>query len=157
LARYILQELTGWRGLLGGCLATLVSLVIPLAFLLLAKEKAYLVAWPIFGTSNQMLASLTLLVISVWLIRSGKSAIYAILPMIFMLVTTVAALVLQIKPFVLSFADIVAGAAVKPEVIISGVCGVVLLALGGLSVITAAKTLLVSPNAKPHTPAVPPT
>ena len=148
LARYILQELTGWKGFFGGCLATLVSLVIPLAFLLLTKEKAYLVAWWIFGTSNQMLASLTLLVISVWLIRSGKSAIYVILPMVFMLVTTVSALVLQTKPLVLSFRDIIAGAAVKPEVIISGICGLVLLALGGLSVLTASKTLLAKPDTK---------
>jgi carbon starvation protein len=157
LARYILQELTGWKGFLGSCLATLLSLAIPLVFLLLTKEKAYLVAWPIFGTSNQMLASLTLLVISVWLIRSGKSAIYTIIPMIFMLVTTAVALVLQIKPFVLSFADIITGAGVKPEVIISGICGVVLLALGGLSVLMAARLLLVRPNAKPCTQAIPPT
>ena len=142
LARYVLQELTGWQGFLGGCLATLASLAIPLAFLLLTKEKAYLVAWPIFGTSNQMLASLTLLVISVWLVRSGKSAIYTILPMIFMLVTTVTALVLQIKPFALSFPSILSGEGVKPEVMISGICGVVLLVLGGLSVLTAAKSLL---------------
>jgi carbon starvation protein len=155
LARYILQELTGWKGFLGSCLATLLSLAIPLAFLLMTKEKAYLVAWPIFGTSNQMLASLTLLVISVWLIRSGKSAVYTIVPMIFMLVTTVSALVLQIKPFVLSFADIVRGAAVKPEVVISGICGIVLLTLGGLSVLTAAKTMLVRPNTKRHTHDVP--
>ena len=157
LARYILQELTGWKGFLGSCLATLLSLAIPLVFLLLTKEKAYLVAWPIFGTSNQMLASLTLLVISVWLIRSGKSAVYTIVPMIFMLVTTAVALVLQIKPFVFSFADIVTGAGVKQEVIISGICGIVLLALGGLSVLMAARLLLVRPNAKPHTQAIPPT
>jgi carbon starvation protein len=142
LARYILQELIGWRGLLGDCLATLVSLVIPLSFLMLTKEKAYLLAWPIFGTSNQMLASLTLLVLSVWLIRRGKNAIYTILPMIFMLATTSTALVLQIKPLVLSFNDIIGGVSVKPEVIISGICGIVLLALGALSVFTAAKTLL---------------
>jgi carbon starvation protein len=155
LARYILQELTGWKGFLGSCLATLLSLAIPLVFLLLTKEKAYLVAWPIFGTSNQMLASLTLLVISIWLIRSGKSAVYTIVPMIFMLVTTVSALVLQIKPFVLSFADIITGAGVKPEVIIPGICGVVLLALGGLSVLMAARTMLVRPNTKCHTHDVP--
>jgi carbon starvation protein len=147
LARYVLQELTGWQGFIGGCLATLASLGIPLVFLLLTKEKAYLVAWPIFGTSNQMLASLTLLVISVWLVRSGKSAVYTIVPMIFMLVTTVSALILQIKPFVLSFADIMSGKGVKPEVMISGICGVVLLVLGGLSVLTAAKSLLVRPDA----------
>jgi len=142
LARYIFQELTGWSSFMGGCLATLLSLVIPLAFLLLTKEKAYLVAWPIFGTSNQMLASLTLLVISIWLIRSGRRAIYTIIPMIFMLVTTVCALVLQVVPFVGSFTDILAGAKVLPEVIISGICGIVLLTLGGLFLLTVARTLL---------------
>ncbi len=151
LARYIFQELTGLRGLLGGALATIVSLIIPLTFLMLTKEKAYLVAWPIFGTSNQMLASLTLLVISVWLVRSGKNAIYTILPMIFMLVITSWALVLQVWPFVSSFADIFAGAAVKPEEIISGTCGIVLLLLGGLLLLTTAKTLLLRPNNKQQT------
>jgi hypothetical protein len=66
--------------------------------------------------------------------------------MIFMLVTTVTALVLQIRPFALSFADILAGKAVKPEVIISGICGVVLLILGGLSVLIGAITLLAKPG-----------
>jgi len=156
LARYILQELTGWKGFLGVCAATVISLGVPLVFLLLTKEKAYLVAWPIFGTSNQMLASLTLLVISVWLIRSGKRPVYTVVPMIFMLVTTVCALVLQIKPFILSFRGILSGAAVKPEVIISGVCGVILLVLCGLSVLTAAKSLLVKPGAQRRVQDVPP-
>ena len=156
LARYILQELTGWKGFLGVCAATVISLGVPLVFLLLTKEKAYLVAWPIFGTSNQMLASLTLLVISAWLIRSGKRPVYTVVPMIFMLVTTVCALVLQIKPFILSFRGILSGAAVKPEVIISGVCGVILLVLCGLSVLTAAKSLLVKPGAQRRVQDVPP-
>ncbi len=156
LARYILQELTGWKGFLGVCAATVVSLGIPLVFLLLTKEKAYLVAWPIFGTSNQMLASLTLLVISVWLMRRGKKPVYTIVPMIFMLVTTVSALVLQIKPFVLSFGAIVSGEAVKSEVITSGVCGAILLILCILSVLTAAKALFVKPDTQRREQDVPP-
>jgi len=144
LARYILQELTGWRGLWGGCLATAISLTIPLVFLLAAKEKAYLVAWPIFGTSNQMLASLTLLALSAWLIGSGKRAFYTIIPMLFMLVTTMAALVLQILPFVTSLGDLSSGK-MKTEVIISGVCGLVLLALGSISALSAARALLAYP------------
>ena len=156
LARYILQELTGWKGFMGVCAATVISLGIPLVFLLTTREKAYLVAWPIFGTSNQMLASLTLLVISVWLMRCGKSPVYTIVPMVFMLVTTVSALVLQIKPFVLSFRGIVSGAAVKPEVITSGVCGIVLLTLCILSVLTAAKTLLLKPDTRRRVQDAPP-
>jgi carbon starvation protein len=142
LARYILQELTGWKGLWGCCLATAISLLAPLFFLLAAKEKAYLVAWPIFGTSNQMLASLTLLALAAWLIRSGKRAFYVIAPMLFMLVTTMAALVLQIKPFLFSLGDLFAGKTVGAEVIISGTCGVVLLVLGVLAVVSSVGVLL---------------
>ncbi len=144
LARYILQELTGWRGLWGGCLATAISLAIPLIFLLAAKEKAYLVAWPIFGTSNQMLASLTLLALSAWLIGSGKRAFYTIVPMLFMLVTTMAALILQVLPFIRSLGDLFGGK-MKTEVVISGVCGLVLLVLGSVSVISAARVFLAYP------------
>jgi len=145
LARYIFQELTGWRGWVGGCLATAVSLAAPLAFLLATDEKAYKVAWPIFGTSNQMLASLTLLAVSGWLIASGKRAYYAIAPMLFMLVTTMVALVLQVQPFVSALPDLWGGKDVKPEIIISGVCGAILLVLGGLSAIFAGKALLAYP------------
>ena len=145
LARYILQELTGWRGLWGSCLATMISLAAPLLFLLAAKEKAYLVAWPIFGTSNQMLASLTLLALSGWLIRSGKRAFYTVGPMLFMLVTTMVALVLQVLPFFGSLGDLLDRKPVKTEVIISGVCGLILLALGIISVVSAARALPVNP------------
>jgi carbon starvation protein len=144
LARYILQELTGWRGLWGGCLATAISLAIPLVFLLAAKEKAYLVAWPIFGTSNQMLASLTLLALSAWLIGSGKRAFYTIAPMLFMLVTTMTALVLQVLPFLKSLGELFGGQ-MKTEVMISGICGLVLLVLASAAVISAARALLVCP------------
>ncbi len=143
LARYIFQELTGWRGLSGGCIATAVSLAAPLVFLLATEEKAYKVAWPIFGTSNQMLASLTLLAIAGWLIRTGKRVFYVIVPMLFMLVTTMVALVLQIVPFV---AGVWRGEGVTREVMVSGLCGAVLLVLGGLSAFCAGRALLAYPG-----------
>ncbi len=146
LARYVLQELLGWKGFWGGCAAALISLLIPLAFLLLSKEKAYLVAWPIFGTSNQMLASLTLLALSTWLIHSGKKAYYVILPMVFMVVMTMAALILQVLPFVRVLGEMSHGAIIKPDVMISGICGIVLLALSCLLIYTASKTLLMPRN-----------
>src|SRR5690606_19237491 len=45
-----------------------------------------LVIWPLFGSTNQILAGLTLLVISVMLIKLGRPARYTLLPMIFVLV-----------------------------------------------------------------------
>ena len=52
---------SGRKGRAGVWLATAATLVLPLLFLLSTKEKSYLVAWPIFGSSNQLLAALTLL------------------------------------------------------------------------------------------------
>ena len=49
-----------------------------------------MVLWPLFGTTNQLLAGLTLLVLSVILVKSGRPARYTLIPMAF--VTTVALL-----------------------------------------------------------------
>ncbi len=129
LARYILQELFGWKSMAGAFAATFITLALPLAFLMLTKEKGYLVAWPIFGSSNQLLASLTLLAVSIWLMRTGKRAVYAVIPMVFMLVFASWSLVLQVKPFVAALPAIAHGTLPAPVVMISGVCGVILLVL----------------------------
>jgi carbon starvation protein len=125
LARYILQELLGWQSFKGSLAATVLTLLLPLLFLMLTREKGYLVAWPIFGTSNQLLASLTLLAVSVWLKQTGRNPIYTLLPMAFMLVMTLWALVTQILPFLRALG----GGGLKPDVAISGVMGSVLLVL----------------------------
>jgi carbon starvation protein len=52
--------------------------------------------WPVFGSANQLIAALALIVISSWLLSRRKVARYTIIPMAFMLVTTVAALILKI-------------------------------------------------------------
>ncbi|GMR22107.1 MAG: hypothetical protein BMS9Abin37_0435 [Acidobacteriota bacterium] len=44
--------------------------------------------WPLFGTTNQLLAGLTLLVISVMLVKLGRPSHYTLVPMVF--VTTMA-------------------------------------------------------------------
>ena len=134
LARYIFQELTGWKSRTGSVFAALISLVIPLIFLLYAGEKAYLVAWPIFGTANQLLASLILLAVSMWLLRSGRRPYYTIIPMLFMLVMTVWSLLNLIKPFIRSFPDVIRGSA-PADVLIAGVCGIVLLLLSAMLVL----------------------
>jgi len=97
LGRYILQELTGWSGRTGAVLATAVTVVVPLAFLLMAGEGAYRLFWVIFGTSNQLLAALSLLGVSVWLRRSGRRSAFTFLPMAFVMTITVWSLVLQVR------------------------------------------------------------
>ncbi len=48
--------------------------------------------WPLFGTSNQLLAGISLLLISIWLYRKGRPIIYTAIPMIFLLFMTLWAL-----------------------------------------------------------------
>ena len=99
LGRYILQELTGWQGSGGRIGATLATLALPLFFLMTTEEAAYLKFWSIFGASNQLLAALSLLGISVWLIKTGKNPFYALLPMCFILTMTLWALGLFVVPW----------------------------------------------------------
>lgn len=52
--------------------------------------------WPVFGASNQLVAALTFVVIISWLLCRGKSLRFVFLPALFMLLTTIAALLFQI-------------------------------------------------------------
>jgi len=94
LQRYIIQE---WGEiydipLLGnGILATLIAVG---CCLLLAfgaggaSGSGGLTIWPLFGSTNQILAGLTLLVISVMLIKLGRPARYTLAPMVFVMITS---------------------------------------------------------------------
>jgi len=55
--------------------------------------------WPVFGSANQLIAALALLVLTVVLWRRGKAIIYTLLPFLFMMVTTIGALIYQGKEF----------------------------------------------------------
>lgn len=52
--------------------------------------------WPLFGTSNQLLAGITLMLISLWLFRKGRNPLPTIIPMVFLLVMTVWAMTQQV-------------------------------------------------------------
>jgi carbon starvation protein len=47
--------------------------------------------WQMFGASNQLMAALSLLVVAVWLKAEKRNPAYAVAPMVFMYVTTLAA------------------------------------------------------------------
>jgi carbon starvation protein len=76
-------------------LATSLTVGVPLVLLLAAGEGAYRLFWVLFGTSNQLLAALSLLGISVWLRRSGRRGLFVLVPMAFVLTITVWSLTLQ--------------------------------------------------------------
>jgi carbon starvation protein len=58
-----------------------------------------LVIWPLFGTTNQLLAGLTLLVLSVFLLKKGRPTVFTLVPMVFVLGMTVLALLWQLRQF----------------------------------------------------------
>ncbi len=105
LQRYIIQE---WGKIYdiplfqNGVLATLaaVGCCLLLAFGAGgASGSGGLVIWPLFGSTNQILAGLTLLVISVMLIRYGRPARYTMLPMVFVLITSSWAALIKLVEF----------------------------------------------------------
>ncbi|MBX7115092.1 MAG: carbon starvation protein A [Myxococcaceae bacterium] len=97
LGRYILQELFGWKSRLSSVGATLLTVAVPAVFIWVAKAGAWQSFWMLFGTSNQLLAALSLLGISVWLKKLGKRYWYTFVPMIFVSAITVTSLVLHIR------------------------------------------------------------
>lgn len=101
LSRYMFQEfwldagqtykdVTGYKRVLANpFVATLISVVLGIALGLTGYAKI----WALFGASNQLLAALALLAVAVWLGKEGKNNKMLFLPMIFMLIVTVVALI----------------------------------------------------------------
>ncbi len=72
------------------------------AFILMLTQeggKGGLYLWPLFGATNQMLAGLTLILISVYLIRNRKNAYPYLIPAVFLLIITAVGLILNISLF----------------------------------------------------------
>lgn len=105
LGRYIIEELTGMRSWAGKIIATALTAGAPLFFVtqtaLDAKGSpmpAWKVFWNVFGASNQLLAGLALIGISVWLCktRKGKLWLTIFLPALWMIAMSDWALVRMI-------------------------------------------------------------
>ena len=74
--------------------SSLISMVLTLA-LVLTGTWVYL--WQMFGSSNQLMASLSLLVVTVWLKSENRKPTYALVPMLFMYITTLFATVVTAR------------------------------------------------------------
>lgn len=134
LARYILMELTGWAGRTGMVLATATTLALPLVVVTLppammnGKEMPlWQVFWNLFGSSNQLLAALALMAVSVWLARTGRKAFLPAGGAIFMLVMTLWSLGLTVRKQYGSVIDGTAAGLTRIEFMIA----LVLIALSG--------------------------
>jgi carbon starvation protein len=90
LMRVTLGEWLGeaWVGFKNQHVASIISMVLAVG-LVLTGTWVYL--WQLFGASNQLMAGLSLLIVTVWLASVGRNPAYAGVPMVFMYVTTVAA------------------------------------------------------------------
>jgi carbon starvation protein len=72
-----------------GPVATFIAAILTL---LLVETGWWQYLWILFGGANQLLASLALLVATAWLLSQGKKATFTLIPMWFMFITTIAAL-----------------------------------------------------------------
>ena len=104
LQRYIIQE---WGNiydipvLTGRGVSTLIAVgtCLLLAFGAGGGGGGGLIIWPLFGTSNQLLGALTLMVLTVFLIKLGRSIWATVIPLTFLIVMTIPALIIQLRDF----------------------------------------------------------
>ena len=102
LQRFVIQEAGELAGikvntLVGTVLA--VGVCMTLAFGAGADGSGGMIIWPLFGTTNQLLAGLTLAIITVILIKKGRPAIYTLVPLVFLLAMSIFALLVQMGQF----------------------------------------------------------
>jgi carbon starvation protein len=102
IGRYLTHELFGIKN---RYLATLIVVVLS-GWLGLSGNWSKI--WPIFGAANQLVAALALLVITMWLLSRNTRIIYTAIPCVFMLLTTIGALVYKIPKY-FSNKDIILG------------------------------------------------
>jgi carbon starvation protein len=80
LGRYIFEELTGMRNWVGRMIGTLLTAGVPVCFLFYTMTDvkgnpipAWKTFWNTFGASNQLLAALALIGVTVWLLKTAKN------------------------------------------------------------------------------------
>ncbi len=155
LGRYIIEELTGWHNRFGRWLGTALTAGAPLFFLLQpgvdAEGKAlppiWKTFWALFGASNQLLAALTLLGVTVWLWRTrGEMWVWFVtgIPTVLMYVMSTWALISMTWPKFFN----AAGTFAAPKEVVPWV-GVVLLALAVLMLVEALAVLFGGRSATP--------
>jgi carbon starvation protein len=101
LCRYLLEEF--WRFAFAGAPpAPLRNIYVNSGFAV-ALMFAFSVSgtvrqmWPIFGAGNQLVGALALTTVSVWLAQRARRNLFALVPAVFMIVTTIAALWIQVE------------------------------------------------------------
>ena len=104
LLRYNIGEIANSIGVpqLGGrYVASMIAVALIgfFAFYQIDGQPAGLALWSLFGSTNQILGALTLLTISIYLRQRGRNYWYTAVPMAFMMVMTVTAMLLDLRKY----------------------------------------------------------
>jgi len=94
ISRYVMTEVFNLKSKL---IATLIPVILAG---LLALSGSWRAIWVIFGASNQLIAALSLIVVSGWLIKREKPIRYTFIPAIFMLLTALFAVIYKLNQFI---------------------------------------------------------
>jgi len=62
--------------------------------------------WPLFGTTNQLVAGVSLLVITIWLQRLGRPIVYTLVPMLLVTTATAVAMLGNLRNYYADFGDL---------------------------------------------------
>jgi carbon starvation protein len=106
LGRYIIEELTGWRNMKGKAFGTVLTTIVPIFFIFQTMVDAkgnvipaWRLFWNTFGASNQLLAALSLIGITIWLYNTRKDSkvwLVSFIPAVFMFLMSNWALIVAV-------------------------------------------------------------
>ncbi len=99
IARYLGEELFGDTLGIGFFKNRYFNTAVIIGFALWLSLGSWQSIWPVFGAANQLVAALTLFVLTTWLLSKSQHIKYSLYPALFMLLTTLGALFLQISQF----------------------------------------------------------
>ncbi len=105
IQRYITSELGdiyNIKILTNRFVAAAIAAFTPMVLIFGGEGLSWKRLWPIFGAANQLLAGLSLLVLSVYLFRKGRKVLYTLIPMVFLVIMTSIAMIMSLGEFIKS-------------------------------------------------------
>ncbi|GJQ58623.1 MAG: carbon starvation protein A [Candidatus Scalindua sp. AMX11] len=105
IQRYItseLGEIYNIKILTNRFVAAAIAAFTPLILIFGGEGLSWKRLWPIFGAANQLLAGLSLLILSVYLFRKGRKVLFTLIPMIFLVIMTSIAMIMSLGDFIKS-------------------------------------------------------
>jgi carbon starvation protein len=144
LGRYIIQELTNWKGWFGRIVSTVITGGTPMFLILITLHDAegnavpaWKVFWNTFGASNQLLAALALIGLTIWLLNTSKykkAWIVTFVPAVLMFIMSSWALVRMFLTYTVK--DGVFAFPAGPNIIVPIACVIYLALAAWMAVVT---------------------